>query len=255
MAQLLTCRTGQVVFGVVPDDFDALAKQLRTIDRRLLPITRDLDQIRDDIVSETYADLLNQRMHKIGLKVEDLINKLHNKKFLRELCKDMPKPSLTIDIARNLREFVYRCPSGKALSVKDPKLLWDCQCDTPSERTNDFKCPIHCHPLGDEVQSRFYGGYVVIRYRELSFYWRNGQELWPPSVDSFAMLQDLEKGRAIELDALLTVVQEMGRLVDVETPTIDTVLALTQQMGRVAGVYPTFPQPDLAELATKGVID
>jgi 2-dehydropantoate 2-reductase len=61
------------------------------------------------------------------------------------------------------------------------------------------------------------------------------------------MLQDLEKGRPIELDALLTVVQEMGRLVDVETPTIDTVLALSQQMGRVAGVYPVFPEATLTE--------
>jgi 2-dehydropantoate 2-reductase len=57
-----------------------------------------------------------------------------------------------------------------------------------------------------------------------------------------SMLQDLEKGRPIELDALLTVVQEIGRLVDVDTPVIDTVLALTQQMGRVAKVYPTFPE-------------
>ena len=58
-----------------------------------------------------------------------------------------------------------------------------------------------------------------------------------------SMLQDLEKGRKLELDALLTVVQEMGRLVEVPTPAIDTVLALTQQMGRVAGVYPVFPEP------------
>jgi 2-dehydropantoate 2-reductase len=57
-----------------------------------------------------------------------------------------------------------------------------------------------------------------------------------------SMLQDLEKGRPIELDALLTSVQEIGRLVDVETPTIDVVLALAQQMGRVAKVYPTFPE-------------
>lgn len=57
-----------------------------------------------------------------------------------------------------------------------------------------------------------------------------------------SMLQDLEKKRPIELDALLSVVQEMGRLVDVPTPTIDIVLALTKQMGRVAGVYPTFPE-------------
>jgi 2-dehydropantoate 2-reductase len=58
-----------------------------------------------------------------------------------------------------------------------------------------------------------------------------------------SMLQDLDKKRPLEIDALLTVVQEMGRLVDVSTPTIDTVLALAQQMGRVAGVYPTFPEP------------
>jgi 2-dehydropantoate 2-reductase len=57
-----------------------------------------------------------------------------------------------------------------------------------------------------------------------------------------SMLQDLEKGRKLELDALLTVVQEMGQLVEVPTPMIDTILALTQQMGRFAGVYPVFPE-------------
>lgn len=56
-----------------------------------------------------------------------------------------------------------------------------------------------------------------------------------------SMLQDLERGRALEIDALLTSVQEMGRLVGVETPYIDAVLALVQQMGEVAGVYPVFP--------------
>jgi 2-dehydropantoate 2-reductase len=56
-----------------------------------------------------------------------------------------------------------------------------------------------------------------------------------------SMLQDLDKGRPLEIDALLTSVQEMGRLVKVHTPYIDAVLALAQQMGRVKGVYPTFP--------------
>ena len=59
-----------------------------------------------------------------------------------------------------------------------------------------------------------------------------------------SMLQDLDRGRPLEIDALLTSVQEMGRLVDVDTPYIDSVLALVQQMGRVAGVYPTFPEPE-----------
>jgi len=52
-----------------------------------------------------------------------------------------------------------------------------------------------------------------------------------------SMLQDLEKGRPMEIDALVTAVQEMGRMVEVPTPTIDVVLALVQQRGRVAGCY------------------
>ena len=56
-----------------------------------------------------------------------------------------------------------------------------------------------------------------------------------------SMLQDLEKGRAMEIDALVTAVQEIGRLVDVPTPHIDMVLGLVQQLGRSKGLYPTFP--------------
>ena len=52
-----------------------------------------------------------------------------------------------------------------------------------------------------------------------------------------SMLQDLECGRPMEIDALVTVVQEMGRLVGVRTPTIDVVLALIQQRARRAGAY------------------
>ncbi len=62
-----------------------------------------------------------------------------------------------------------------------------------------------------------------------------------------SMLQDFEKGRAIELDALLKAVQEMGRLVDVDTPHMDTVLALTQQLGRMHNVYPVYPEENPAD--------
>jgi 2-dehydropantoate 2-reductase len=52
-----------------------------------------------------------------------------------------------------------------------------------------------------------------------------------------SMLQDLELGRPMEIDALVTAVQEMGRLVEVPTPTIDAVLALVQRLGREYGCY------------------
>jgi 2-dehydropantoate 2-reductase len=51
-------------------------------------------------------------------------------------------------------------------------------------------------------------------------------------------LVDLERGRPMEIDALLGAVVEMGRLVGLPTPTCDTVLALIRLRARVAGLYP-----------------
>ena len=49
-----------------------------------------------------------------------------------------------------------------------------------------------------------------------------------------SMLQDLELGRSLEIEPLVGVVQELGRRVDLPTPTIDTVLALIRQRVRAA---------------------
>jgi 2-dehydropantoate 2-reductase len=52
-----------------------------------------------------------------------------------------------------------------------------------------------------------------------------------------SMLQDLERGRPMEIDPLVTVVQEMGRLTQIPTPALDTVLALVAQRAKIAGLY------------------
>ena len=72
-----------------------------------------------------------------------------------------------------------------------------------------------------------------------------------------SMLQDLERGRPMEIDALVTAVQEMGRLVGIETPYIDSVLGLIQQRATVLGLYPTFPAPDASpdEQAVDAMVD
>lgn len=53
-----------------------------------------------------------------------------------------------------------------------------------------------------------------------------------------SMLQDLERGRPMEIDALLGSVQELGQIVSVATPTIDIVLALVKRLAREKGCYP-----------------
>ncbi|MEM9242193.1 MAG: 2-dehydropantoate 2-reductase [Pseudomonadota bacterium] len=52
-----------------------------------------------------------------------------------------------------------------------------------------------------------------------------------------SMLQDLDQGRPMEIDALVASVQELGRVTDTPTPIIDTVLGLIQLRGKAAGLY------------------
>src|ERR1700730_16678821 len=49
-----------------------------------------------------------------------------------------------------------------------------------------------------------------------------------------SMLQDLERGRSLEIDALVGAVQELGRLTSVKTPMVDALLALIRE--RAAGL-------------------
>jgi 2-dehydropantoate 2-reductase len=52
-----------------------------------------------------------------------------------------------------------------------------------------------------------------------------------------SMLQDVEAGKPVELDALVTVVRELGLLTHTPTPFIDTLLGLTRLHARVRGLY------------------
>jgi 2-dehydropantoate 2-reductase len=47
-----------------------------------------------------------------------------------------------------------------------------------------------------------------------------------------SMLQDLERGRPLEIDAIVTAVSELGRKVGVPTPAIDGVEALVRERAR-----------------------
>lgn len=52
-----------------------------------------------------------------------------------------------------------------------------------------------------------------------------------------SMLQDVEAGKQVELDALVTVVQELGVLTAVPTPFTDALLGLSRLQARVRGLY------------------
>jgi 2-dehydropantoate 2-reductase len=53
-----------------------------------------------------------------------------------------------------------------------------------------------------------------------------------------SMQNDVDAGRAIELDALVTVVREIAQRLHIATPNIDALLGLTRLFARVHGLYP-----------------
>ena len=52
-----------------------------------------------------------------------------------------------------------------------------------------------------------------------------------------SMLQDVEAGKAVELDALVSAVKELGTLTGVATPYTDALLGLARLQARVRGLY------------------
>ena len=53
-----------------------------------------------------------------------------------------------------------------------------------------------------------------------------------------SMLQDVQAGKAVELDALVAAVRELGQLTGVPTPNTDALLGLARLHASTLGLYP-----------------
>ncbi len=53
-----------------------------------------------------------------------------------------------------------------------------------------------------------------------------------------SMLQDVEAARAVELDALVSAVREIGQKIGMETPNVDTLLGIARLHASLRGLYP-----------------
>ncbi len=99
--------------------------------------------------------------------------------------------------------------------------------------------------LGDELVRGFISG-VMLEAREIGA--RIGIPIDQQPEDRHAvtlklgafrtsMLQDVDAGRPVELDALVTVVRELGQITGVATPLTDVLLGLSRLHARVRGLY------------------
>ena len=175
-----------------PVNFEFLAEQFRKIDHLLLPLIRDHRHASRSLIEHAHFGLLSQCLQEREIYLEKIDRWLRDPIRRKSFLEGLPKPGLIVEVSGDFGEISYNCHSAGTLTVKSPELLWDCHCDTPSTKQSHFKCPIHSQSLGEEVERRFSTGYVLIRHRNIEFYWRAGQELWPPSIDSFYMMESME---------------------------------------------------------------
>jgi 2-dehydropantoate 2-reductase len=99
--------------------------------------------------------------------------------------------------------------------------------------------------LGDELLRGFVSG-VMLEAKEIGA--RIGLPIDQEPADRHAvtlklgafktsMLQDVEAGRAVELDALVSAVRELGQITGVATPMTDALLGLARVQARRLGLY------------------
>lgn len=134
---------------------------------------------------------------------DDLLSQLESPTNLIRILQSVPAPSMRIQVNQD-RDKVTFDVGGDTLTVEDALLLWDCSC-SESPLLGEYEleqaphpsesCPIHTHDnqaLIDEIDEHFENGLVEICYGETSVLWRQERQFWPPSIDAFNMVSDLE---------------------------------------------------------------
>jgi len=169
--------------------FSALLRMARRVDGELIRVIRELTLEESELIS-TYASLRRGIVAEHQFESLRKIQEMDTKQLLSVLAQSIPNSDLRIQIRSPFREVEYSC-EGASFRIVNPLLLWDCHCQAPGGSFTPRTCPIHKHDAAAEVSKRFGSGDVLLVHAGNKFLWRDEAELWPPSVDSFRMLQDL----------------------------------------------------------------
>lgn len=200
------------VDGEILPNFELLMSIFKEIDAWMLPVMRDHQHLEPAKLWEVYDDLLRSNLQKKGIDLDDLIRQFHDRTFLEKLVQSIPPPDLDIYTGENFSTLTFSIKNREPLRINRPNLLWDCHCETYGTKFEPRDCSIHSNEeLSAEIESRWEVGLIRIHYGDCFFYWSNDGELWPPSVDTFFMYQNMVN------DSILT--RKMSNILDVGAGT------------------------------------
>lgn len=187
-------------------------------------IDSDSEKIKDIFKSNTPLDRLIKKTTPLDLEVLRLIRKVNeepsriernyqiyheglnskNKSFKNSVIKIIndkafevlpEQPEMIIDVLPK-EEIQYNIHQYN-LKLTKPRLLWDCNCkiDFP-QKYNIKPCPIHDKIKDPIIYNQFSDCFskslVQINASGLNIFWNNNKNLWPPSMDSIYLVEDLK---------------------------------------------------------------
>ncbi len=201
VARALGCEVSYLLLKNPPASsttkWDKLLRAVSETDQLIVQALRDHRHLAQHLLMREYQHLVTAGLVKTGFSVDELLNQIDQPASVEELANALPSPDLVIQVSAGFRKLTFR-GDGFELPIESPQLLWDCHCDTPDLNPKEpmgepVPCPVHSFESKKELLAAFSNGLVDIRWNRLSFLWRRGPEFWPPSVDTFSMLDKLKQ--------------------------------------------------------------
>lgn len=137
----------------------------------------------------------------------------HQMKVRNLAVQRAPLPDVAFEMSDDLRRLTIRVRDESPLVIAQPPLLWPCPCKAsttfPVEKRT---CAIHESPQASAITAAFSEGWVEIVFRKTRILWRNDSGVWPPSIDSFHLVNTILRSGVVAG-------RDSGRIIDLGSGT------------------------------------
>ena len=157
------------------------------LDAILLPAIRDHRHVPEGTLSEIYDLVLHAKLKNANIGAIEL-RKIINSNLRYSFLKTLPVADLKIVVGDDFERITFITKKDE-LIINEPVLLWDCCCSTKPVN----ECKIHSSDNGKDITRAFNNGLVEIHIHGMVIFWKCEDELFPPSIDTFFLLESLVK--------------------------------------------------------------
>jgi hypothetical protein len=172
----------------------SISKLIVKIDNGVLRKVRGLktEKYKPLELTDYYNKFISNLSKRKNLQINHLHDFINSNDFMPILSNEV---DFTVTIEKGFKKLELKNHSGKIVRINKPRLMWECSC-YGKIRKNKHNCPIHKGfskvSAAKNFTKDFRNGLVLIRYDNLKIFWVNKKDLWPPSIDSFNLIENLK---------------------------------------------------------------